>query len=117
MHRCAHVREAEEQQARVCVCLSSVCLCTQTLKEGALELSEWQACSRQWEVCERRQVCGSLGKRLLLVGTVISAHWLGAKLGNQRNSWKRLQGHVLLKMSFSSKLAQARALFPSLGWC
>lgn len=67
-----------------------VCLCTQMLEEGALELSEWQVCSRQWEVGERLQVCGSLGKGLLLVGTIISAHWLGAKLGNQRNSWKRL---------------------------
>lgn len=36
------------------------------------------------------QVCVSLGKGLLLVGTVISAHWLGAEFGNRRNSWKRL---------------------------
>lgn len=82
----AHISEAEKRQARTCVCVRA----RADIEDGALELSEWQACSRQREVCERLQVCGSLGKGLLLVGTVISAHWLGAKLGNQRNSWKRL---------------------------
>lgn len=67
-------------------------------------MSERKACFK------RLQVWGPLGRGLLLVGTVISARWLGATLSNQRNSWKRLQGRVLLKMSFSPKLAQARGV-------
>ena len=53
-------------------------LCTQTLEEGALEMSEQQACCRQLGVyvCDGR--CGASGEGA------------GGYTCNQTNSWKRL---------------------------